>query len=70
MSREELKIAVASLSEEERIWLAAYLTHLARVDSEANKADLSARNRSIDEGDFVTLEQFQKLHGVLKAEGL
>ncbi len=70
MSHQELKATVDSLSQEDRIWLAAYLMHLERRDSEANKADLSARNRRIDEGKFVTLEQVKKLHAALEAEGL
>jgi hypothetical protein len=70
MRVEELKAVAASLTEEERIWLSAYLLHLSRADSASNKADLSARNRSIDEGHYVTLEQFEKIHEALEAEGL
>lgn len=70
MSQQELKATVDALSDEDRIWLAAYLMHVGRVDSEENKADLSERDRRIDEGKFVTLEQVKRLHAALEAEGL
>ena len=69
MSFEEIKLAAASLPEHERIWLAAYLRHLSRVDSEANAAELAALNKRIDDGHYVTLDQLKKHHARLEAEG-
>ena len=70
MSREELKVAAAGLSQEDRLWLAAYLRHLNRVNSQANAKELSAINKRIDEGRFVTLDDLKRLHAELEAEGL
>lgn len=70
MSLEELKTAAAGLPEDQRLWLAAYLRHLSRVDSEENAKQLSALNRRIDEGHYVTLDQLKQLHAKLEAEGL
>lgn len=70
MSHQELKATVDSLSAEDRVWLAAYLMHLERRDSEANKAELARLNREIDEGRSYTLEQFEKVDAALNAEGL
>ncbi|MBA2430516.1 MAG: hypothetical protein H0V56_00190 [Chthoniobacterales bacterium] len=70
MNVEELKRMATSLSEEERIWLAAYLKHLSQVDSPAHKAELSAADRRIGAGDFVTLDKVERVHAALKAEGL
>ena len=70
MRVDEIKAWAASLTEEERVWLSAYLMHLDRVDSEVNKADLSARNRSIEDGNSVTLDQAKRVHRALLAEGL
>lgn len=69
MSLQEIKVAAAALSEEERLWLAAYLRHLSRVNSQANAAELSALNKRIDDGHFVTLEQLKRYHAALEAEG-
>jgi hypothetical protein len=70
MSLEEIKVAAAALSDEERIWLSAYLKHLARVDLPENQADLSARDKRIDAGRYSTLEKGEKRHAALEAEGL
>lgn len=70
MSHQELKATVDSLSADDRIWLAAYLIHLERRDSEANKAELTRLNQEIDAGRCYTLEQLEKVHAALEAEGL
>lgn len=69
MSRQELQATVDCLSEEDRIWLAGYLMHLARRDSPANLAELSRLDRRIDEGHYYTLEQLKEAHAALEAEG-
>ncbi len=70
MSHQELKATVDALSEDDRLWLAAYLMHVERRDSPEHKADLARLNREIDEGHYYTLEQFEKVHAALKAERL
>ena len=70
MSLADLQQQAAALSAEERLRLAVFLKHLERVDSAANRAELSRLDRAIDAGDAVTLEQWRKMHAALKAEGL
>ena len=69
MTLDELKRGVAELSEEDRLHLSAFLKHLARVDTDENKAELSRLNRQIDEGNYVSLEQLREMHAALEAEG-
>ena len=70
MTLDELKREAAVLSSEERLRLSAFLKHLERVDTAANRADLSRLNGTIDAGDCATLEQWRKMHAALQAEGL
>ena len=69
MTLEQVQREVVALTDEERLRLAAFLKHLARVDSPENKAELSRLDRSIDEGDYVTLEQWRRINAALEAEG-
>ena len=69
MTFEEVKQGAAELSEEDRLRLSAFLKHLARVDTDENKAELSRLNRQIDEGNYVTLEQLREISAALEAEG-
>lgn len=69
MTFEEVQRGAADLSEEDRLKLSAFLKHLARVDTDENKAELSRLNRQIDVGDYVTLEQLREMHAALEAEG-
>ncbi len=70
MTLEEMKRGVTDLSEEDRLQLAAFLKHLERVDTAANRAELSRLDRAMDAGEYVTQEQWRRLHAALKAEGL
>ena len=70
MTLDEVKRGVADLSEEERLQLSAFLKHLARVDTDANRAELSRIHRDMDAGKFWTLEQLQRISAALEAEGL
>ena len=70
MTLDELKREAAILSSEERLRLTAFLKHLDRVDSPANRAELSRLNAAIDTGDAVTLEQWRKMDAALQAEGV
>jgi hypothetical protein len=70
MSVAEIKQLVDKTSMEERLFLQAYLDHLARVEDPANAADLSRRMREMDAGKKVTLAQAKKLHEALVKQGL
>ena len=69
MSLQELKAATTALSEDECLWLAAYLRHLSRVNSEENARELTALNNRIDDGHCVALNQLKQCHVALEAEG-
>ena len=70
MSVMELKKTVGSLNAEERLFLAAYLKHLARVDDPPYQSHLTRLNAEIDAGKKFTLPQVVRMHEALKAEGL
>jgi hypothetical protein len=70
MSTADLKKTADSLNDEERVFLAAYLKHLSRADSPAYQAELTRLDAEIDAGKKFSLEQVQRMHGALKAEGL
>lgn len=59
-----------SLSPEERVFLAAYLKHLARVEDVAYRSELGRLDQEIDAGKKFSLAQVQRMHDSLKAEGL
>ncbi len=70
MSTTEIKKTAENLTPEERVYLAAYLKHLARVDDPSYQAELARLNDEIDTGKKFSLEQVTRLHDALKAEGL
>ncbi|MBI4660379.1 MAG: hypothetical protein HY735_16205 [Verrucomicrobia bacterium] len=70
MSVAELKRIVDETTDEERLFLEAYLAHLRRASDPANAADLSRRMREIEAGKKVTLAQARKLHQALLKQGL
>ncbi len=66
MSSAELKRIADQLSPEERLFLAAYLKHLARRDDPAYQAELTRLNREIDRGKKYSLEQVKRINERLK----
>ena len=66
----ELKQTIDTLGPEERVFVAAYLQHLARVEDPQHQAKLGERMRRMDAGRKITLDQAQRLHEALEAEGL
>jgi hypothetical protein len=70
MTHTDLIKTVDGLGAEDRIFLTAYLQHLARVDDPVHRAQLGQRNRRIESGRKITLEQAQRLHDALESEGL
>jgi len=70
MSTAELKKTIERLDSEDRVFLAAYLKHLRRVEDPGYQAELSALNAEIDNGRGFSLDQVQRMHDALKAEGM
>lgn len=70
MTLEEIQREVQALPSAERTALAAFLKHLARVDSPANLQQLDTINVQMDAGEKVTREQFLRVHSSLKAAGM
>jgi hypothetical protein len=66
----EVKRLVDQMSQEERLFLSAYLHHRLRAEDPANRADLEERMRQVEAGNKLTLEQAWHLHEKLEAEGL
>ena len=58
------------MSDEERFFAAAYLQHRAQANDPVYQALLSERMKRMDAGQKVTLEQAQRIHEALEAEGL
>ena len=70
MSSAELMQTADRLTGEERVFLAAYLKHLARVEDPRYQAELSRLDREVDVGKKYSLDQVQRMHDALLAEGL
>ena len=70
MSTADLKRAAESLSLEDRVFMAAYLKHLGRVDDRAYQDELTRLNAEIDAGRKLSLEQVRRLHKALEDEGM
>ena len=70
MSFAEIKASIDRMSDEERFFAAAYLQHRAQANDPAYQAVLSERMKRMDAGQKVTLEQAQRIHDSLAAEGL
>ena len=58
------------MSDEERFFAAAYLQHRAQAADPGYQALLSERMNRMEAGKRVTLEQAQRIHEALEAEGL
>ena len=70
MSIAEIKASIDRMTDEERFFAAAYLQHRAQENDPAYQALLSERMKRMDAGRKVTLEQAQRIHEALEAEGL
>ncbi len=62
--------AAEELAPGDRLLLAGYLKHLARVQDPAYQAELTRLNEEIDAGRKFTLDQVQHLHDTLQSQGL
>lgn len=70
MTTAEIKATIDKLTDEERFFAAAYLQHRAQECDAAYRTMLSERMNRMDAGAKVTLEQAQRVHQALEAEGL
>jgi len=55
---------------EERLFLSAYLRHLANRGDAALQGDLASAHREIERGHKVNLRQMKRLHQTLAKSGL
>lgn len=62
MSRSELQALVNRSSSTDRLFLSAYLRHLATRDDAATQTELTNANREIVRGKKVGLQQMKQLH--------
>jgi len=70
MSRTELIELVDRTSPEDRLFLHAYIEHLARVDDPENGRELDRRLERMRAGHEVSFEDARKLHEELAARGM
>jgi hypothetical protein len=70
MSLAEIKAAIEGLTDEERIFLAAYLRRRIDDDSPSRREEITAVREEMAGGRHFTLEQLKKRHDELTAEGL
>lgn len=70
MSVAEIRQQIAGLSMEERLDLAAWITHLNRADDLEYQRDLDGRLDRMQSGHKSTLNDLEKLHEHLAAKRL
>lgn len=70
MSRTELKKIVDRSSPADRLFLTAYLHHLATREDPVLQADLAAAHTEIERGDKIDLRQLKQLDLMLTKTGL
>ncbi len=70
MSHAELIEIVNRSSPEDRLFLRAYIEHLARTADPEDGRDLDRRLEAMRAGDEVSLEEARKLHEALASRGL
>jgi len=62
----EIKAGIVQSSPEERLYLAAFVKHLARNDDPSYQAELTELNQQIDDGKKYSLAQVKRLHEYLR----
>jgi hypothetical protein len=70
MSRAELIEIVDRSSPEDRLFLHAYIEHLARAADPEDGRELDRRLETMRAGNEVSLDEARKLHDALSAQGL
>jgi hypothetical protein len=69
MSMAEIREQIAGLTVEERLDLAALIAHLNRVDDSEYQSTLDHRAADMDAGKKTTLEELERRHRTLSADG-
>jgi hypothetical protein len=69
MSVLEIKREIEATSDEERLFLLAYLKHLTRRNDPGYARHLARRAQEMD-ANKVSLDQIKRVHQALEAEGL
>lgn len=70
MSRRELQAIVDRSSTAERLFLAAYLRHLANRDDSTVSQEIAGSHREIQRGRKINLRGLKSLHQMLSKSGL
>lgn len=70
MSKLEIMQAARDLSDEDLIFLSAYLKHLSRAETPAYRQRLTRLNEEFGNGRKFSLDQVERLHRNLDQEGL
>jgi len=70
MSVQDLKREIEASSEEDKLFLLAFLQHIIRREDPAYKKLLAERVKEMQAGNKVSLSQVKRLHEALEAEGL
>jgi hypothetical protein len=65
----EIKDQIAGLTVEERLELAALITHLNRADDPEYRSELDRRAAAMDAGKKSTLDELERRHRRLAANG-
>ena len=69
MSVEQIITGIEQSTPEERLYLAAFLKHLAQKDEASYQSNLTSLNREIDDGKKFSLAQVKRLHRTLDSNG-
>lgn len=69
MTIAEVKERIDTMTDDERFYVAAYLTHLANERDPNHRDALAAANRRMDAGRKVSFEELVARHEALEAEG-
>lgn len=70
MTTLKIKQSIDRMNEANRMFAAAYLKHLTRLNDPAHRAKLGARLRKMDAGRKISLDQVRRLHRELETAGL
>lgn len=70
MSMVEVRTQIDRMTDEERWFAAAYLQHLLLAEDPEHQRRLSEAMARMDAGRKFTLEQAERIHAALEAEGI
>ncbi len=70
MTTAQIKKSLATISDDDRLYLLHYLKHQLRADTAANARELTKRHEEMRGGRKVTLAQVKRLDAALRREGI